>query len=120
MTRFLPRAAIALTLLLPALAQAQDTPATDCVDLAAGHEIVRGGTQSFLLKDGERHYRVKLRGACDKLPLASRLRITTAGQDNRLCPAGSRVETNRGTCDIAGSENISAEEFTRQKARLRR
>lgn len=120
MTRFLPSAALALAMLLPVLAQAQDAPADACVDLGAGHEILRNGTQSFFLKDGEQHYRVKLRSACDTLPLASRLLVSTEGQDNRLCPSGSRVDTDRGKCDIAGFETINAEEFTRQKARLRR
>nr|WP_295379926.1 hypothetical protein [Pseudoxanthomonas sp.] len=120
MTRFLPCAALALAMLLPALAQARDTPATACVDLAPGHEIVRSGTQSFFLKDGDRHYRVKLRSICDSLPLASRLLVIAEGQDNRLCPTGSRVDTQRGKCDIASFEQITAEEFTGRKARLRR
>lgn len=123
MTRFLSCAALALALAmaLPAPAQARDTPTTAaCVDLAAGHEIVRNGTQSFFLKDGDQHYRVKLRGTCDGLPLASRLLVTAEGRDNRLCPTGSRVDTNRGKCDIASFESITAEEFARQKTRLRR
>lgn len=96
----------------------QSLPA--CVDLGADHEIVRGGVQRFFLRDGGQYYQVEMQDSCDSLPMASRLTISSDGQDNRLCPDGSRVETNRGSCRVGEVSVISDEEFAKRKARARR
>ncbi|WP_372013658.1 hypothetical protein [Pseudoxanthomonas sp. 10H] len=103
-------------------ANAADTTAlTDCVDLSANQEIVRGGgAQSMLLRDGDSHYRVGFRGDCSSLSTASSIEIDTDGTTNRLCPKGTRVKTNRSTCSVGKVESIDAEQFATLKKRATR
>ncbi len=96
-------------------------PLAGCTDLAAGHEVVRaGGAQSFLVRDGDAHYKVSLRGECGSLQTASRLTIVSEGTEGRLCPAGTRIRTDRATCDVAKVETLSADAFASAKRRARR
>ena len=114
----------ATALLASAFAANAASPASSlegCVDLAAGHEIVRAGsTQSFLLRDGDDHYRVLLRNECGSLPSASRVTILSDGTAGRLCASGARIKTDRDTCMVRGVEAIGAEEFASAKRRARR
>ncbi|WP_028917158.1 hypothetical protein [Pseudoxanthomonas sp. J35] len=94
---------------------------TDCVDLGGNQEIVRsGGTQNFLLRDGDEHYLVGFRGDCASLPTTSKLEIITAGTANRLCATGTIVKTKRENCQVGKVESIDAEQFAARKKRLSR
>lgn len=98
-----------------------NTPLTDCVDLGGGQEIVRsGGTQSMLLRDGQSHYLIGFRGDCSSLATASKIEIVTDATANRLCPTGSKVQTNQATCTVAKVESIDAEQFAARKKRASR
>jgi len=90
-----------------------------CVELGSGHSIVRQNDQQFFLKNGEQHYRVALSGACNGLSIASRIQISSDGEENRLCPTGSKIKTNRDTCRIGEVTLVDADEFAR-RARMRR
>lgn len=43
------------------------------------------------------------------------LKISTDGQDNRLCPSGTKVRTKQANCAVNAVEIISAEEFAKRK-----
>ena len=103
-------------------AHAGEKPALDgCVELGAQQEIVRnGGSQSFLLRDGDSHYRIALRRSCDSLAIASSVSIIGEGAEGRLCPSGSQIRTNRGKCDVGAVELLDADEFASLKRRARR
>ncbi|HZF96675.1 MAG TPA: hypothetical protein VEY92_00235 [Pseudoxanthomonas sp.] len=123
MNTFARGAAALLFCVYAPFAAAKDTgePITDCVTIGQDHQILRtGGPQSILLKDGDSHYRVSLQNTCDSLAIASRIDITTEGQANRLCPAGSVLETNRDSCRVSKVATISAEEFATKQRRVRR
>ena len=100
---------------------AQNTPLVDCVDLGGNQEIVRGGAgQSFLVRDGDDHYLVGFRGECSSLATASKIEILTDGAANRLCASGTKVKTNRATCQVGKVETIDAEQFAARKKRVSR
>ncbi|KAF1693189.1 hypothetical protein CSC62_13535 [Pseudoxanthomonas jiangsuensis] len=103
-------------------AHAGDKPALEgCVELGAQQEIVRnGGSQAFLLRDGDSHYRVALQGSCDSLAIASSISIIGEGAEGRLCPSGSQIKTNRGKCEVGKVELLDADEFATLKRRARR
>jgi hypothetical protein len=108
--------------LLACTAQAVD-PQTlpDCVTLGQDQQIVRtGSSQQFFLKNGQDHYRVSVGNGCGALAIASRIDIHTDGTDNRLCPSGSQVKTNRESCPVSAVALIDAEEFSRRQKRARR
>ncbi|UWX03403.1 hypothetical protein H1235_08975 [Pseudoxanthomonas sp. NC8] len=63
---------------------------TTCVDLGADREIMRpADTSSFMLRDGEVHYRVALRGTCNGMRSADVVSIGTRGVPGRVCPRGA-------------------------------
>lgn len=100
---------------------AENTLLTDCVDLGADQEIVRaGGSQNFLLRDGDSHYLVSLRNDCGSLATTSRIAITTNGTSDRLCAKGSKIKTSRDICQISKVESIDAEQFAARKKRASR
>ncbi len=108
-----------------ALAAHASSPATasaltDCVDLGADRQIVRGDTNKFFVRSGDAHYRVKFQNSCGSISWAPRIWISTDGQDNRLCPKDTRVSTGKDTCRVGQVESISAEEFDRRAAQAAR
>jgi hypothetical protein len=112
--------AVLLAGTLAPAAYASENALTDCVDLGDDREIVRSGSsESFLLRDGDTHYLVSLRGGCG-LTTASKIEIKTDGAGNRLCATGSKVQTNRAICQVAGVETIGAEQFAQRKKRAAR
>ncbi len=102
-------------------AVAAPKPAIDsCVELASDHRVVRpGGSDQFLLRSGNDHYKVSLGSGCGGLAVASRLIVSTDGRQGRLCPAGSQLETGRDRCDVRQVVPIEAAEFERQQRRRR-
>ena len=48
------------------------------------------------------------------------IKISTDGQDNRLCPSGTKVRTKQANCAVDAVELISAEEFAKRKKRSSR
>lgn len=117
--RFTPALLAFALALLPSAAFAGEALA-DCVELGNDREIVRPGGQQFLLRDGTNHYRVSLLRSCDSLSIASRIDISTDDQANRLCPADTRIRTDRDTCRVASVETMTAEEFAKRKKRAAR
>lgn len=104
-----------------ALAASTGEAITDCVDLGSDQEIVRaGGGQQFFLRNGDDHYRVSFQRTCDSITMTSRVEISTEGQPNRLCAAGTRVKTTRDTCRVGAVEAVTAEEFATRKKRASR
>ena len=93
---------------------ASTTALTDCVDLSADRQIVRGGSERVFVRNGEAHYKVSFQNSCGSLTYAPRLWISTDGQDNRLCPQGTRVTTGKDSCRVSQVDTISAEEFARR------
>jgi len=90
--------------------------ATECVDLGSNQEIVRAGSgQQIFLRDGQTHYRIGFARACDSIQMTPSLKISTDGQDNRLCPSGTKVRTKQANCAVNAVEIISAEEFAKRK-----
>ena len=95
--------------------------ATECVDLGSDQEIVRAGSgQQIFLRDGQAHYRISFARACDSIQLTPSIKISTDGQDNRLCPSGTKVRTKQANCAVDAVELISAEEFAKRKKRSSR
>ena len=88
-------------------AHAGEKPALDgCVELGAQQEIVRnGGSQAFLLRDGDSHYRVALQGSCDSLAIASSISIIGEGAEG---PHGQPVGTHRSSWPQATSSDARA------------
>lgn len=117
------RFAIALLLVAPAsiaLAQGKADSLDSCVTLNDGHKVVRnGGSQSFLLQDGQSYYRVAMQGNCGSLSFTPKLSIATDGEPGRLCPTGTKVETHRDTCKVAAVSNITEAEFEKARKRVR-
>ena len=104
-----------------AASAADNVPLSDCVDIGGDQEIVRsGGTQNFILRDGESHYLVGFRGDCSSLTTASSISIVTDDTVDRLCPTGTKVKTNRGTCSVSKVEAIDAQQFANRKKRASR
>lgn len=90
--------------------------ATECVDLGSDQEIVRAGSgQQIFLRDGQTHYRIGFARACDSIQMTPSLKIITEGQENRLCPSGTKVRTKQANCAVSAVEVISAEEFAKRK-----
>lgn len=113
--------AVLLAGTLAPAAYATENALTDCVDLGNDREIVRSGSsEAFLLRDGDSHYVVSLRGSCGSLTTASKIEIQTNGAGNRLCAKGSKVQTNRAICQVASVETIDAEQFAQRKKRASR
>jgi hypothetical protein len=100
---------------------ADSTSITECLDLGPDQEIIRSvGPDSFLLRDGDAHYRVKFRGSCGSLATASRISIVSDGTADRLCPQNTKVKTSRDICRVGKVEVIDAEEFASVKKRASR
>lgn len=115
-------AAIAVSLFgCAGVAQAEPgEPLSECVDLSAGHQATRFGTQYLMVKDGDEHYRLGFGGSCDTLSTSSTVRISTDSAANRLCPEGTQVSTKRDTCKVRRVEEIRPDEFERYAKRARR
>ena len=117
------RSAIVALLFLPAsivLAQAKPDSLDGCVTLGDGHEIIRNsGSQSFVIQDGEANYKVAMQGSCDSLSLTPTLKISTNGEEGRLCAADSQVETKRDTCQVGNVTVITANDVERARRRSR-
>ncbi|HEL3866250.1 TPA: hypothetical protein UM690_003933 [Stenotrophomonas maltophilia] len=117
-----PLSLSAIALLAPS-AHAADTPAAQCVPLSGEQQIVRAGAdRNILLRSGEAHYVVHFRNSCPSAVLATRLGFTTDGKEaDTLCSEGrSKLDTGRGSCEVARIEPIDAERFTREARRRSR
>ena len=91
-----------------------------CIELAPAHQIVRsGGSQHFLIKSGEDHYKVAFQHSCGSLSTASRIAIRAEGREGSLCPGTSVLETPRETCAVGEVTRIAPEDFSRQQRRRR-
>lgn len=117
----LAAASLSLALVAGNALAADGSNLAECVDLGNHQQIVRaGGSEQFFLKDGDSHYRIGTGRGCGSLAIASKIEISTDGTANRLCPTGSKVETNREICRVDQVTTISAEDFARRQARSRR
>ncbi|SDQ65702.1 hypothetical protein SAMN05428982_1993 [Pseudoxanthomonas sp. CF385] len=97
---------------------ASASESAECVDLGSDQEIVRAGNgQQIFLRDGQTHYRIGFARSCDSIQMTSSVKIVTDGQENRLCPSGSKVRTKETNCAVSALEVISAEEFAKRKKR---
>ncbi len=113
--------AVLLAGTLAPAAYATENALTDCVDLGNDREVVRsGGSENFLLRDGDAHYVVSLRGSCGSLATASKIEIHTDGDSNRLCARGSKVRTDQAVCQVGKVETIDAGQFAQRKKRASR
>ncbi|MFT3668332.1 MAG: hypothetical protein QM795_07070 [Pseudoxanthomonas sp.] len=101
-----------------AFAASANEPVTECVDLGARQDIVRTGSgQQIFLRDGQSQYRIGFARACNSVQTTSSIKISTDGQDNRLCPSGTKVITKEANCEVNAVEVITAEEFAKRKKR---
>jgi len=92
------------------------TPLTGCVELDGNKEIIRsGGSQNFLVSEGDAHYLLKFRGECGSLTTASRIEISTDGTADRLCAKDTRVKTDRQTCQVSKVELLDTAQFAAHK-----
>jgi len=114
-----PALSLALTgLAFIAFTASASESATECVDLGSNQEILRAGSgQQIFLRDGQTHYRIGFARTCDSIQTTSSLTISTDGQENRLCPSGTKVRTKEANCAVNAVEVISAEEFAKRKKR---
>ncbi|PPJ42699.1 MULTISPECIES: hypothetical protein [unclassified Pseudoxanthomonas] len=104
-----------------AFAASANEPVTECIDLGARQDIVRAGSgQQIFLRDGQAQYRIGFARACSSIQITSSIKISTDGQENRLCPSGTKVITKEANCDVNAVELISAEEFAQRKKRASR
>lgn len=103
-----------------AMAQGKEDSLSDCVSLGSDYKVARNnGGQYFMLKNGESHYKVAMKGSCSSLATTSQLQIRTQGQENQLCPKDTQVLTKRDICQVANVSNISAETFDKARKRSR-
>ncbi len=110
-----------LSLASTAFAASASESIPDCVDLGNDQEIVRNsGGQQIFLRDSQNHYRIGFTHNCGSVMVTPSIAISTDGQQNRLCPSGSKVRTKRDTCDISAVEIITAEDFAKRKKRAAR
>lgn len=80
---------------------------TTCLDLGPDRDVARtGNNSSFVLRDGDRHYLVSLRGTCNSMASARSVSIRAGGVDNRLCPKGTTVQTRYDICSVKQVEQI--------------
>lgn len=113
---------LCIALVLAGFAFAADAagkaPLAQCVDLGANQEVARSkGGQSLVLRDGDSHYLVTLRGTCGALAITPTLTVLAEGTENRICPEGTLVRTRRGECRVQKVETIDAGEFAARKRR---
>lgn len=116
-TRFLAAAALLCSMPFAShAADGTDAAISECVTLGSGKQIVRSDNgEHFLLKHGDAHYRVIFHGKCDSIAYTSKLEISTAGEPDQLCPAGTKVRTSHALCDVGKVERIEAGEFASRK-----
>ena len=100
-------------------ARQEDEKLTECVDLPAGYELARFGSQYLLVKDGDNYYRLGFSGSCNAIAMSSIVKISTKGQADRLCPAATRVSTKRDACGVREIVRVDEDEYERY-ARKRR
>lgn len=100
-------------LALSAQARQENEKLTECVDLPAGYEVARFGSQYLLVKDGDSYYRLGFNGSCSAIAMSSTVKISTKGQADRLCPADTRVVTKRDTCAAREVVRVDADEYER-------
>jgi hypothetical protein len=100
-------------------ARQENEKLSECVDLPAGYEMARFGSQYLLVKDGDNSYRLGFSGSCDAIAMSSTVKISTKGQPDRLCPAATRVSTKRDMCGVREVVRIDEDEYDRY-ARKRR
>ena len=100
-------------------ARQENEKLSECVDLPAGYEMARFGSQYLLVKDGDNYYRLGFSGSCDAIAMSSIVKISTKGQADRLCPAATRVSTKRDMCGVREIVRIDEDEYGRY-ARKRR
>jgi len=102
-----------------AQARQENEKLTECVDLPAGYEVARFGSQYLLVKDGDNYYRLGFGGSCNAIAMSSTVKISTKGQADRLCPAATRVSTKRDACNAREVVRVDEDEYERY-ARKRR
>lgn len=83
----------------------------DCVDLPAGYEMARFGSQYLLVKHGQDYYRIGFNGGCSAISLSSKVKITAEGQPDRLCPNATRVTSKRDSCTASEVLRIDADQY---------
>ena len=97
-----------------------DATLADCVDLGAGHEAFRFGSQALLVADGDTHYKLSFGGnGCSALMASATVDIATDGEANRLCPSGSRVSARTQSCAVRAVQRISADDYAAYQRRAR-
>ena len=84
---------------------ASGEPLKECINFSGNHEVSRFGSQYVLVHDGDAYYRLQA-DHCDKLSMATRVTIQTDKQIDRVCPEGTRIETNAGNCRASKAETI--------------
>jgi hypothetical protein len=98
---------------LPALAL-KGEKVEQCVDLDGGHQLHRSGSQYLYIKNGADHYRLSFQGGrCGPMAVTSKLTIQTGEQNDRICPADTRVMAKGTRCRVNGIERIESEDYAR-------
>lgn len=111
--KLLSAIAIAAALTVTAAPAFAADPLQDCVDLSAQHVVRRAGDAAVAVRDGEQYYRAEMRYGCNDLGYSAKLKISTDKQENRLCPQGSKLTTQRDYCSITRVEKIDEQAFKR-------
>lgn len=92
-------------------ARQENEKLTDCVDLPAGYQAARFGSQYLLVKDGDNYYRVGFNGSCSAIAVSSSVTISTDGQVNRLCPTDSKISSKRDSCRAREVLRLDQDEY---------
>lgn len=81
-------------------------PIDGCVDLTGSQQINRYGGKAVLVADGGAFYKLDLGSTCDQLATSTRYTLSSDGAAGRVCPTGTRVRLNSGSCAVRTVERI--------------
>jgi hypothetical protein len=93
---------------------------TDCVELPADYQATRFGSQYLLVKDGDNYYRLGFNGSCSAIALSSSVKISTAGQANRLCPSDTKIASKRDSCRVSEVVRVDQNAYEQYARKNRR
>ena len=113
---------ISLFIALAAVASAADArqegeKLAECVDLPAGYEAARFGSQYLLVRDNDDYFRIDLGKSCNAIALSSNVKISTKGEANRICPTDTRVSSKHSRCDAREVVRIDQSEYRKYAKR---
>ena len=107
------------TLASTALAREEEQKLAECVDLPATYQATRSGSQYLLIKDNDDYFRIDVGSSCNAIALSSNVTISTQGENNRICPAGTQVASKHSRCNVREITRIAQTDYDRN-ARKRR